>query len=81
MNGTVEQRLDSIDQKLAVTIEVGHRVEARVKETNGRLKEVEVAQHRLDGAIGAIRWMMGVAIGIMGIGAAIAGIVLGFVTK
>lgn len=78
---TVEERLDSIDSKLAVTVEVVQRVEARVIDTNGRLRDVERNEIRRDGALDALRWMVGVAIGVMGVGATIAGIVLGFVVK
>ena len=78
---TVEERLDSIDSKLAVTVEVVQRVEARVIDTNGRLRDVERNEIRRDGALDALRWMVGVAIGVMGVGATIAGIVLGFVGR
>lgn len=78
---SVEERLDAIDRKLAVAVEVARRVESRVIETNGRLREVERNEIRRDGALDALRWMVGVAIGIMGVGATIAGVVLGFVVN
>jgi len=79
--GTVEQRLDAIDSRLAVVVEVAQRVEARVIETNGRLRDVEGRELRRDGALSMLRWIVAVGIATFGVVTPIAGLVIGFLVK
>lgn len=81
MTVTVEQRLDSIERTVAVTVEIVKRIEARVIETNGRLRDVEAQGLRRDGALSMLRWIVVTGIAAFGVSAPIAGIVLGFIAK
>ena len=64
---TVERRLDSIEQKAAVTMATVQRTELVVKETNGRLNKLERDQSFQAGRTEMLRWMMAVGIAVAGL--------------
>ena len=63
-------------------------LEKHQRETNGRLGSLErrddehaLAVARVDGAIAFGRWVLGITLAVMSVGAAVAGVILGYVAK
>lgn len=52
------------------------RIINRQDVTNGRLRDVEIDQAKLAGGINVMKWVVGIALSIPGVGLAIGGIVL-----
>lgn len=49
------------------------------KRTNGAVAELRTEQLKAEGALGVLKWLVGVTIAMVGVGAAVAGVVLAIV--
>ena len=71
---TLVERSVSADNKLAGII-------ARVDKTNGSVAAIQAEQYKQDGALMLFKWLFAATIGIMSVGASIAGVVLAIVSR
>lgn len=71
---TVAQQVRDMQQDIS-------EIKGHARRTNGSIAEIKTEQNRMEGALSVLKWLVGVSISIMGVGAAVAGLVLGYVAR
>ena len=85
--GEVEAMFKTVEVEVSgLKTEIGHlrsevtsgqsQIIKRLDVTNGQLGEVKADQHRLEGGLDVLRWMLGFMATGLGAGAALAGVIL-----
>ena len=70
-----------MDERQKVDHETIREIEAHAREQNGSLLSLATEQHKMEGALAMLRWMVAAATTGIGAGAALAGVILAVVSR
>lgn len=75
---SIDEKVDALKHDVAVS---RREITDRQDRTNGSVAAIKSEQEQAKGAIGVMRWLLAATVGLVGAGAAVAGVILALVAQ